>query len=174
MWLDRFAGLADGPVADLGCGPGHVAAYLRERGVDAFGIDLSPENVAQARRLNPGVEFRIGDMLALELSDLGGALAHYAIVHFTPELAEAAFKQVFLALNVGAPFSLAFHVGDGFRHVDEFLDRPVSMDFFFFQPDDVIERLAKAGFEMVDAAVRYPYPAHEYPSHRAYLLARKP
>ena len=31
-----------GPVADLGAGCGHVARFLHERGVDAFGVDLSP------------------------------------------------------------------------------------------------------------------------------------
>jgi hypothetical protein len=28
-----------GPVADVGCGPGHVTGHLHELGVDAFGID---------------------------------------------------------------------------------------------------------------------------------------
>lgn len=31
-----------GPVADLGCGPGGLTAYLRRLGVEAYGIDLSP------------------------------------------------------------------------------------------------------------------------------------
>ena len=65
--LDRLAervrGL--GPVCDLGCGPGHVARYLRDREVDVFGIDLSPGMVRQARRLSPEIEFTQGNMLAL-------------------------------------------------------------------------------------------------------------
>jgi hypothetical protein len=31
-----------GPVADLGCGPGHVTAHLQQLGVSAFGIDCCP------------------------------------------------------------------------------------------------------------------------------------
>jgi SAM-dependent methyltransferase len=44
--------LADGGgmVGDLGCGPGRVTAYLHERGLDAFGVDLSPGMVAVAAR----------------------------------------------------------------------------------------------------------------------------
>ena len=30
------------PIADLGCGPGHIAAWLAGRGVAVVGIDLSP------------------------------------------------------------------------------------------------------------------------------------
>lgn len=55
--LTLFAGevraSGGGPVADVGCGPGEVTAHLNELGVDAFGIDLSPEMVAVARRDHP-------------------------------------------------------------------------------------------------------------------------
>ena len=42
--LNRFAEevAGSGLVCDLGCGPGHVAAYLAARGVRTVGIDLSP------------------------------------------------------------------------------------------------------------------------------------
>jgi SAM-dependent methyltransferase len=36
-------------IADLGCGPGHVAAWLADRGVAAVGIDLSPAMIAVGR-----------------------------------------------------------------------------------------------------------------------------
>lgn len=86
--LSRFAEevRGQGIVADLGCGPGHVAAYLRDQGVDILGIDISPEMVQQATDLNPGLDVRVGDFLALALSDasLAGAGAFCAIVHLEP------------------------------------------------------------------------------------------
>ncbi|SER27873.1 class I SAM-dependent methyltransferase [Actinokineospora terrae] len=42
-----------GRVADLGCGPGRVTAYLAGLGLECVGIDLSPEMVAVARRDHP-------------------------------------------------------------------------------------------------------------------------
>ena len=50
-----------GPVADVGCGPGHVTAHLNKLGVDAFGIDLSPAMLDLARRDHPGLRFEVGD-----------------------------------------------------------------------------------------------------------------
>ena len=47
--LDEFADQVKGTVCDLGCGPGHVARYLWERGVQVCGIDLSSGLVDQAR-----------------------------------------------------------------------------------------------------------------------------
>ena len=69
--LDRFADAvrSHGQVCDMGCGPGHVARYLHERGVDVLGMDLSPGMVAEARRLNPGIAFHEGSMLALDEAD---------------------------------------------------------------------------------------------------------
>jgi ubiquinone/menaquinone biosynthesis C-methylase UbiE len=43
----------------------------------AFGIDLSPEMIAVARRTYPDLRFEVGSMLRLDLPDaaLGGVLA---------------------------------------------------------------------------------------------------
>ncbi|MFK0140271.1 class I SAM-dependent methyltransferase [Streptomyces murinus] len=58
------------PVADVGCGPGHVTAHLRELGVDdAFGIDLSSAMVDVARRDHPRLRFAVGSMTDLDLAD---------------------------------------------------------------------------------------------------------
>ena len=45
--LDRFAASVRdvGPACDMGCGPGHVARYLHEHGVQVCGVDLSPAMV---------------------------------------------------------------------------------------------------------------------------------
>src|SRR5437879_10018498 len=70
MLLDEFAARFKGAgrVCDLGCGPGHVARYLHDRGVDIFGIDLSPGMLDQARKLNPAIEFRQGDRKSTRLN----------------------------------------------------------------------------------------------------------
>lgn len=42
LFADSVRASGGGPVADVGCGPGHVTAHLHGLGADAFGIDLSP------------------------------------------------------------------------------------------------------------------------------------
>src|SRR5262249_43060667 len=58
-----------GPIADLGCGPGHIARYLHSLGRRVIGIDVSPGMVEIARRSSPGPEYRAGTMLDLDLAD---------------------------------------------------------------------------------------------------------
>src|SRR3954454_15604001 len=69
--LDRFAARVQGPgpVCDVSCGPGQVARHLHERTVEVTGLDLSMAMVEQARRLNPGIEFRQVTMLSLDMRD---------------------------------------------------------------------------------------------------------
>src|SRR5450631_2083435 len=38
LFAELVHGAGGGPVADVGCGPGYVAGYLRDAGVDVFGI----------------------------------------------------------------------------------------------------------------------------------------
>ena len=64
--LDRvIAHAGDGPVVEVGSGPGHVTAYLADGGADAVGIDLSPAMVAEARRRFPDGRFEVGDLRRL-------------------------------------------------------------------------------------------------------------
>jgi SAM-dependent methyltransferase len=136
--LDRFAARVQGlgPVCDLGCGPGHVARYLHGRGVPVIGIDLSPVMVEQARRLNPGIEFRQGDMLRLDIDDeaWGGVVAFYSIIHVLRSKIAAALAETKRVLRPGGLLLLAFHVGDETLHLTELWGQAVSVDFHFLRP----------------------------------------
>ncbi len=176
--LDRFAARVHGlgPVCDLGCGPGHVARYLDERGVSVTGIDLSTVMVEQARRLNPGIEFRQGDMLSLDIEDgaCGGIIAFYSIIHIPRTDIVAALAEMRRVLRPGGILLLAFHVGDEAVHLDEWWGQRVSVDSRFLRPEEISVSLQLAGFEIEEIVEREPYPDVEHQSRRAYIFAKKP
>ena len=122
--LGRFAAHmreAGGRACDMGCGPGHVARYLRERGFEVSGVDLSPAMVERARGLTPGVEFRRGDMMALD-SPAGawlGIVAFYSIIHIPRGEVVPALSELRRVLRSGGTLLLAFHLGDDTVHLDE-------------------------------------------------------
>lgn len=176
--LDAFADCVRGagPVADLGCGPGHVARYLADRGADVVGLDLSPEMVAQARTLHPGIRFVVGDLAALEAADgaWAGAVAYYSLIHLPRGAVAAALREIARALRPGASLLVAFHVGDETRHMDEWWGHPVNIDFVFFGTDEMTAWLREAGFTVGEVTEREPYPNVEAQTRRAYVLATKP
>ncbi len=174
--LNRFAEeVRDrGMVGDLGCGPGHVARYLHDQGVRMLGIDLSPEMVRWATQLNPGLEFRVGDMRGLDLADgsLAGIVAFYSVIHLEPSELATALGELRRVLTHGGVLLLAFHIGDHAVHLDELWGEPVCLDFHFLQPAAVTAALQSAGFLITESVEREPYEGAEYPSRRCYLFAR--
>ena len=176
--LSRFAAEVGGrgDVCDLGCGPGQTTAYLHGCGTQVCGLDLSEELLREARRRHPGVAFEQGDMLALMRADdsLAGVVAFYAIVHFSAAQLRGAVTEMYRVLRPGGRLLLAFHSGEGTVHVEEFLGRPVTLDFMYFRPQDVCDELATAGFVSIEVIERDPYTDVEYPSRRAYVFADKP
>jgi SAM-dependent methyltransferase len=177
--LDRFASelKGRGEVCDMGCGPGHVARYLHQAGVNVFGLDLSPGMLEQARTLNSGIRFQEGNMLALELGDqvLIGITAFYAIVNLPEESLPLAFREIRRVLRPGGLLLLAFHTGNEVVRVQEMWGQPVAMEFFFFRPSAVGRHLEDAGLEVEEIIEREPYaPEVEHQSRRAYIFARRP
>ena len=177
-WLDVFAQRTRslGPVCDLGCGPGQIAGYLQERGARSFGLDLSFGNLKQARRLNSGLEFVQGDMLALPFGakTLGGIAAFYSIIHLDRDQLPLALREMCRVLRSGGWLLLAFHLGTETLHEDELWGYAVNLDATLFTLAEVVQHAEKAGLAVERAVERDPYaPEVEYQSRRGYILARR-
>lgn len=177
--LLRFADALRGRgwICDVGCGPGHVARFLRDTGATVFGLDLSNRMLAEARRLNPDLAVVQGDMTCLGLASggLAGVVAFYAIVNLPRETLAGAFRELARTLRPGGLLLLGFHAGDGALREQEIWGRRISMDFFLFSPPAIGGLLEQAGLVVDEILERGPYaPEVEYQSRRAYILARKP
>ena len=165
-----------GPICDMGCGPGQVARYLKDHFADACGVDLSEGMVREAARLNPDIEFEQGDMHRLsKIADnsLGAIAAFYSIVHIPSDSLVNVFREFMRVLIPGGVLLISFHIGSDQIHRDEWWGKEVSIDFFFFDPEDIKLYLQEAGFELSEVIKRDPYPDVEYPSTRAYIFANK-
>jgi SAM-dependent methyltransferase len=165
-----------GPLCDMGCGPGQVARYLRSRGAEVVGIDLSPKMVAEASRRVRDVVFDVGNILALNVADgsWGGIAAFYSLIHLPPARLPAALRECRRALTPGGSLLAACHLGEGTVHMDDWWGRRVRFDARFFEPGELEDAVAHAGYDIVQAIVRDPIPDVEYQSRRVYVLARKP
>ncbi len=163
------------PIADLGCGPGHVTGWLAARGVAAVGIDLSPGMVAIAARDHPGASFRVGDLRDLPASDaeFGAVVALYSLIHLTPDALPVAASELHRVVEPGGAVLVAFHVGEEVRHVTDWWGHGVDLDFRFFETELVAAHLESVGLAVEAVVERAPY-LEEVATRRAYLLARRP
>lgn len=172
-FADRLRG--KGRVCDIGCGPGQIARYLRDRGVEMCGIDLSREMVKCAARLNPDITFERGDMLALDVPEasLAGVVCFYAIIHLAREDAGRALTEMHRAMQPGGSLLVSFHGGAGELRRHEWYGKPVAIEVTLFEVEEMSGYMAAAGFEVERVAEREPYE-FEYPTRRLYAFGRKP
>ena len=174
--LDAFAARvrAQGMVCDLGCGPGHVARYLKDRGVEVCGVDLSAAMVQCATHRNPDILFHKGDMRALDFPPalFAGIVAFYSLIHLQrPEVSQA-LQELSRVLHARAPLLLAFHGGTGEVHTENWFGQGVSIDATLFTSEEMTGYLHEAGFQVEQVREREPYD-FEYQSRRVYILANK-
>ncbi|MBO1418979.1 class I SAM-dependent methyltransferase [Streptomyces sp. FH025] len=149
-----------GEVADLGCGPGRVTAYLSALGLSAFGVDVSGEMVALARRAYPQLRFLRGSMAALDLADgaLGGILAWYSVHHTPAEQLPALFQEFSRVLAPGGHLLLGGHAAEQqvLRPARAY-GHPVSYASHLVPAGRLVELLEQAGFT-VAARLEQPNP----------------
>lgn len=116
----RWATGIDGPILDVGCGPGQWTDHLRLLGADAEGIDPTTEFIELARETYPESRYRIAQAEALGVADgtLGGVLAWYSLIHTAPDRIGAALTEFARCLRPGGGLLLGFFAGERLASFD--------------------------------------------------------
>ncbi|MFI7102285.1 class I SAM-dependent methyltransferase [Streptomyces sp. NPDC050161] len=164
----------DGQVADLGCGPGHITAYLDELGLAACGVDAAPAMIKLARQAYPGLRFDVGSMTALNIADgaLGGILSRWSIIHTPPQELPAILAEFHRVLAPGGHLLIGFSAGDDPSHPAQVFDHAVAPAYRWW-PDHLAAMLRESGLAEVARMVREPQPTDRRQFQEIHLLARK-
>jgi SAM-dependent methyltransferase len=160
-----------GVVADLGCGPGSVTAYLRARGACVVGVDLSIGMLRLA--VHAGLPTAQGDLRRLPLGTglTFGAVAYYSLQHLPREHVPIALGEARRILQAGGTLALATHLGKGDVYLEEFLGHQIEpIGGCPYGREELLSLLEDCGFKVVWAGQRGPM-AHEADTQRLYVLA---
>jgi|SRR5581483_3144033 len=156
----RFVG--HGPVLDIGCGAGEFLQLLAEQGVEARGVELDADLVADVQRL--GLKAEVGDGLAalkaVPDESLGGVVLNQVIEHLSQQevvdLVLVAFDKLrpggLMVCETVNPQSLYVYARS--FYVDPTHVRPVHPAYLAFV-------FREAGFESVEIDWRSPPPEEE-------------
>lgn len=170
----------DGPVADVGCGPGHVAAHLAGLGATVLGTDLSPAMCAIGHR-SAKLPVAAADMTALPFraGSIGGLVCLYAVIHLDDEARARAYAEFARVLRPGGHALVSFHTRDadlpagGTKRLDEWWGHEVDLRFRFLDPTEETKLATDAGLAPTARLDREPYRDGEHPSRRTYLLLQR-
>lgn len=178
--LDAFAELVRargaGAVLDAGCGPGRVAAYLADRGLDVRGVDIAAGMIAAARGAHPHLQFDEGLITDLPVSavSLEAVVYWYSIITTPPAGLADVWHELRRVLRPGGLALVAFQAGDG-----ESDERPdaygssVALTLYRHSVDAVIEALRDHGFDIRAEIRRQPELAHEG-APQAFIIVARP
>ncbi|GIH67691.1 class I SAM-dependent methyltransferase [Microbispora siamensis] len=174
VFAEVVSASGDGRVADLGCGPGYVTAYLDELGLAAFGVDASPEMIKLARQAYPGLRFDVGSMTALNIADgvLGGVLSRWSIIHTPPQALPVILAEFHRVLAPGGHLLIGFSATDDSSHQTQVFDHAVAPAYRWW-PDHLAAMLRESGLPEVARMVREPQPTDRRQFKEIHLLARK-
>lgn len=164
----------NGQVADLGCGPGHVTAYLAELGLAAYGVDVSPAMIELARPAYPDLRFEVGSMAGLPIVDgaLGGVLSRWSIIHTPPPEVPAILAEFHRVLAPDGHLLIGFSASDDQAHATQVYDHAVTPAYRWW-PDRLAALLREAGLTEVARLARVPAPTEKRQFLEVQLLARK-
>ena len=157
--VDEFRNVP-GPVVDLGCGRGEFLTLLVEAGVDAYGIDESPQLVEACRAagLSTFRDDALTHLAGLPDDYLGGIFASHLIEHLTSADLWSLLRLAAAKLRAGGvlvtetPNPRVLAVSACSFWVDPTHIRPV-------HPDTAVFLLEQVGF--TDLRVRYQAPFPE-------------
>jgi SAM-dependent methyltransferase len=163
-----------GSVADLGCGPGHIAAYLHGLGLSVLGVDQSAEMLEIGRARYPEVRFVLSSMPRLGLADASccAVLSRSSIIHLPPALLPAALTEFARVLAPGGWLLLSFQATDGPEPPYEYFDHRVAAAYRWW-PEHIVSLLRTAGITETARLMENPEPDARRQFRVASILARK-
>lgn len=102
-----------GPTADIGCGSGRDAAWLREQGYPVEGFDASEGLLAEARRRHPAIRFRravLPGLAGIAPGSFANILCETVIMHLEPATVVPAVARMLEILVPGGVLYLSWRV----------------------------------------------------------------
>ena len=152
--------LSDGmTVLDLGCGNGALTDRLAHMGVNAIGLDASPELLRVAKDAYPDLTFILADATDFELSQRVDAVFSNAVFHWIDrDKQPALLKCVFRALKPQGQFAFEFGGMGNNQRIHSalaaaFAEHGLSyaVPFYFPSIGEYAALLEQAGFKVVCA-----------------------
>lgn len=138
-------------ILDLGCGTGTLTHALLEKSPFVVGLDASPEMIAKARQLYPGLDFRVLDALLMPWRKWFDVVFSKAAFHWMPDhgallktVSRVLKPQEKLICKFGSHRNI-FRIMDAFQAALGRMNLPCKTRFYFPAVEEYGHMLEQAG-----------------------------
>jgi ubiquinone/menaquinone biosynthesis C-methylase UbiE len=162
-------------VADVGCGPGRVAALMAQHGLEVVGVDVSRAMLAVARTAHPYIKFVASqlDALPFESGILAGVVCWYSIIYTPLDRLAEAFGELKRVLMPQGYALLAFQAEGEPMHRADAHGTHLPLTTYRHGVHEVAACLEGAGFKVYSTILREPELEHEA-THQGFVFAQRP
>lgn len=176
---ERLVRDVDGPLLELGCGPGRLLRNYHQRGFDILGVDSVEEVVRKLDAYEPGLRAAHADARALPFEDarFGGVLC-FGVFHSLENGVGKAIAETYRVLRPGGSLCAEFRA-DSLHNliIDYYKGRGKTATEFHkcnFTIEDARAALVEAGFEVeamvpaINMSVLYHLALLRHASQKSY------
>ncbi|OGI12482.1 hypothetical protein A3K64_04185 [Candidatus Micrarchaeota archaeon RBG_16_36_9] len=177
-YIDEFLELipGNGKILDAGCGPGVDSGYMKARGFEVLGVDLSEEMLKIAKQKFPKIHFELADLRALKLkpNSFDGILASCSLIHIPKKDIIPTLQNFNKFLKRDGKIYIALQAG---KSGEIFINEPFKPDEKLFlniiSIDEIKDLLFKTGFSIVKKYERKPKSKEELNFTKLFIIAKK-
>jgi ubiquinone/menaquinone biosynthesis C-methylase UbiE len=176
-FLNKFASLLpkNAKILDVGCGPGTDSIYLKRKGLNVEGIDLSRKMVKIARQRFSSIKFKVMDMRSLKYpnSYFDGIVIAFSLIHISNQDIPKTLKELKRVLKNGGVIYFGLQEGKGEKFLETPLDPRYKMFLHFFTIKEFTSLLKRFGFKVIFTARQRPKRKEEFQCNKLFIIARK-
>ncbi len=143
-------------ILDVGCAFGRDSAVLAEHGFRVTGVDYAAALIERAKQRVLNVEFLVADMreLPFHSGSFDGIWAYMSLLHLQKSEVPAVLQEFAHVLAPKGLLALGMKVGQGEGYISDQRYGGAQKYFANFEVDEMHELLQRAGFEVLESAVR--------------------
>jgi len=165
--LDRFLKhlKEKSSILDIGCGTGHIAAYLTTKGFKVTGIDISSAMIKKARQKAPTATFYQADMREISFPprSFDAIIAAFSLIHIPKEETINLLTRFHEILTPRGHLFIGVIEGEGEELITEPLDKEGKHKTYFqyYQKNFLTQELERQGFTIITITDRQFKDEHE-------------
>jgi ubiquinone/menaquinone biosynthesis C-methylase UbiE len=173
-YIDKFLREVNkGRILDVGCGVGNLTKYIKDKGFEVLGIDLSNNMLKIAKERFPDVEFKLMDMTDIKLpkNSFDALFVAYSLFHLPPNKIENTAKGFVELLNSKGKIMFILQEGNGDVIVDEPFKPSEKMYINYFTRDTIVGLLKKLNFKILHFDTRGAKSSMELGNNKLFVIA---